>query len=230
MSDEKKEKKEDGFVELMAKEGLEKIQTPEELAKAYKELQSSYSSRKPGKNSSQEELLLKTAEFYGGSHDGKTDLPGELGEVSSSLIKDLKLHKTLADAATAKIAGHISNNILNRNKAQVTEFLSDSAKKAAVDAALSKAGKVKEFQGRYNKGLATVQEVELWASNTSKSLPENKDGIAPPETDKVSQADAADKIRQIYRDIQHPYHHAHLKGHVEAKKEMAQLEKRVANS
>lgn len=199
MSDEK-------FIELAESKGIEQFKSAEDLADAYLNLQKEYSARKPDKDSSTEDLLEKTAQFYDGAAK-ESELEGELKDISVKAASDTKVHQKLVDAVVAKVAGHISSKITNQNRERVTGILKDGSKKVAIEKALGSEDGVKTFNERYHKGLITREEADLLArlGSSDDGSRENPEGVSEPESAGLSESELRDELLSTLRDFKHPY-------------------------
>ena len=232
MSEEKKK----SILELAEEKGLTKIKSEEDLINSYMELEKSFSSRKPTKESSTEEVIRKSDEFFKGSHDGKVSLSGRTGEFAQSLVDELKVHPKQAEAAVAKIAGGIAGDFKARNQDAVTRILANSDKKAAIERALTELDQVSDFQSSYNKGLVTAQEAELLARLGSNRSNKGSEEVEESETGMnssksvfsgTSYADLQGKWAERVKNLKSPFHNESHPEHHKVAKEVVELEKKL---
>lgn len=230
MSDEEKKK---NVLELAAEKGLSKFKTEEDLINSYLELEKRHSSHKPNKDTSDEDLIRQTADFYKNSHDGENILKGKLGDMEKKLVKEKGLHPKIAAAAVAEVAGQVAMDIQGGNKKTVTQILKDPVKRAAIESALSEAGSFDDFQSAYDKGLITPQEALLWAKlgDSKKSAPASQQDVGDSGVERgvnfdgTSSGELQKQWDEIILNLKSPYYSAKHPEYSSSRKKIAEIEK-----
>lgn len=220
MTEETKEEKKT-FLKLAEENKLTKFKSEEDLIKAYKDLEKSYSSRLPGKDDDEEQVLSKFAEFFSKAPSGSTRLNDDLGGLSKKISEDSKLPARITDSVVAKAAGHVSDMITKSNRNAVSKIMKDADKIRAIERALGDEKSLKSFQRRYESGSVTKQEAELLA-RIGASGEENNSGIGET-TEPVTGGE--ERLMEILADIRHPYHDARSIHHKDAVLEVQRLKK-----
>ena len=181
-----------------------KYKTAEELASAYKELESKLGRQEDISKYSTDELANYFKKHYG-QYEFKSQLDGELGELSSELAKKTGVPAPIADFMASESVSRVVGAQANINKNEVTKMLADDKLKDAFVTGVETAGlDVKEVQTRLNKGQMSVAEVKGFAAIGQKAPEAELKEANPSGVDNVSVEKAYEEIEKLTR-VDSPY-------------------------
>ena len=180
---------------------LGKFETPEELAKAYKELEKKLGGSVINPEyDTVEQAHAKQKKFYGKLMEGGSNLDGKLKEISERIAKAHAIPAHIADSAVATATKLGSDAVVKDNQAEVEKLVASQDAQAALVAELGSDEKINEFQARYNAGKVSAEEVKMLLAQNKARHSENSAGIdkgvAP-----VSQEEALIRLGEIKRGV-----------------------------
>ena len=192
--------------------GVDKFKSAEELAKAYKELES-----KPGKSLKDlkdEEFLGAVKETFAGIEDESSLSEKEQKELSISVGKELGLPARITDKIVSAAAKSLVGDKIAAQEEQLQRFLKDPTNKKNLERAVSKRSKeeISAFEERYKSGAVTLEEAKLLASmgepapeeNTSLDLGEEGGKGGGDQADLDELMDIINNKASIWTNKHHP--------------------------
>ena len=183
-----------------------KFDSPEELAKAYSELEKKLGETSK-KASTESEIVNKLKEVFA-HHEGKSALDGDLKEWSKSFSEELGIPSNVADRIVAGTAEKALGKVASKHKSEVAAFLKDeSAKERFIEGLKATGEDLDSWQKDIDSGAVPKSVVAKIAKLGTPA--DEATSIVTSNAPKMTEQEALNKMlilmgKPAYSDPKHP--------------------------